>query len=484
MIFMMVNAAFGKSEPCRTMESLIWQDGLDMLAYPTVKSSEKQSRDAFQLPNVALSDNFALRWGSDLSLSENQQNTVLDYLELSWTSEITEQGYPQPEGSQDYLFNVYIGSSGSNSPSDSGVAGYYSTDVEGWPMIVIGQYLIESDDQYSTIPHEFFHAVQHSLNQFSYSGEAAWYWESTATWMENQVLEDDPNYSALLFGYAFLPHYSLSFFDYFDTGVLEEYHQYGAFIFPQFLSEKYDGTAWIKDSWVETHPYDEPLGFLTERMEEEGESLEDIFSDFAAHNAHWDYAHGEWYLYYLDYYSDGFSFEDSRIADDLHSSGTGDWTSSPAELPLEHLGYHHLRVMRPESDKMFLSFEGDEFGDQGTRSTWNIIAIIKEGENLTYQPISQDGWSDGVTIENLLGADSLILSVSVLGETKVDGEAFAYQYRLSGSKELHSGGVKNEVNGCNCQSTNGMNSLMLGTLLGVVLIRRKEEKQEFNVLRK
>ena len=118
-------------------------------------------------------------WGDEIDLSSKSRTRSCDHLEWSWVHEIETMEYPAPYGTDAYLFNVYMGSSGDGAPSDAGVAGYYTTDEEGWPMVVLSQYVAENDDQYSVIPHEFFHAVQHSTERYPYSGASAWYWEAT-----------------------------------------------------------------------------------------------------------------------------------------------------------------------------------------------------------------------------------------------------------------------------------------------------------------
>ena len=86
----------------------------------------------------------------------SKSRTRLDHLEWSWAHEIETMQVPCALRNRCIFFNVYMGSSGDGAPSDSGVAGYYTTDEEGWPMVVLGQYVAENDDQYSVIPHASF----------------------------------------------------------------------------------------------------------------------------------------------------------------------------------------------------------------------------------------------------------------------------------------------------------------------------------------
>ena len=64
--------------------------------------------------------------------------------------------------------------------SSMGPLGITILDASGWPMIVIDLETLNDAGSYGVIPHEFFHAVQHACDTYSYDGESAWYWESTA----------------------------------------------------------------------------------------------------------------------------------------------------------------------------------------------------------------------------------------------------------------------------------------------------------------
>lgn len=45
--------------------------------------------------------------------------------ELSWQTTVDELGYPQPVGTVQTKFNVYIGDTGNGTPSAEGAVGYF-----------------------------------------------------------------------------------------------------------------------------------------------------------------------------------------------------------------------------------------------------------------------------------------------------------------------------------------------------------------------
>ena len=220
------------------------------------------------------------------------------------------------------------------------------------------------------------------------------------------------------------------FFDYFDTGAIEEYHQYGAFIFPQFLSEYYDGADWIRDSWVLASGHEDPFSALKAQFESEGLDPNSIFAEFAATNAYWDYAHQDWYTYYLDYYASYFNGSDHRVVEQLNPNGTGGWIESNPEHPIEYAGYHHIRLEDSAHSILYLSFDGDDIGAQGSEAQWSVTVIRKMGDALSYDWLGTNSSLDSIPISALDVTDEMTLSISLLADRYIDGEDFEYRYRL------------------------------------------------------
>ena len=311
-------------EPCYTLEHFD-PSSFKVDIPPPPPSDQNLEVDHYNVPNAALSENFALRWGSDISIDEEYAQQLLAELERTWELEIVELQFPPPLHSDNYLFNIYVGDSGSGTPSSYGLAGYYTADEEGWPMIVINLPALIDSQSFGTLSHEFFHAVQHACGTYPYEGLSAWYWESTAIWIENEVYPDDPVYAAYLFGFAFLPHKSLYFFDYYDSGALSEYYQYGAFIFPKYLTTFWASAEDMRDSWVEGQSAQDPILWWQNYFGEE--TFDEQVFDFYTRNVNWDYPHRDWYTYYLDYYKDSYPNDDYSITEGVHPEGNADWKS-------------------------------------------------------------------------------------------------------------------------------------------------------------
>ncbi|MFT5686462.1 MAG: hypothetical protein ACI8RZ_007418 [Myxococcota bacterium] len=439
---------------------------------PPPPGSSKAERDLYSLPNATTSANFAVRWGSSGSVSPADIDRVVGALELSWSEEIEALSMPAPYGTDDWLFNVYIGDSGDGAPSASGVYGYYTVDGDGWPMIVLSlDALAVSAETLTTIPHEFFHALQDAAGTYAYTGDSAWYWEATATWMESVVYPDDLSYAVFLFGFAYLPHYPLTFFDYYDTGAFQELYQYGAFIFPRYIAEQVASPQTIIDTWTDPRGHDEPLGALSERID-----LEETIGHFAAHNAIWDYEDGATYADYLDYYADfpEYGDNDYRIAVTIESGGTDGWALPPAETLPGRYGTNVLDVPTVGLETPWVSLAGDAIGSEGSAASWWLTVIETDGPVYHHLMVTEAVSSFQLS----LGTGPVKIVVTAMADDAVEGETFEYRYALGDEPELTLDEVDTgdtgdgESEGCGCRGGSA-GVLWLLPLYGSLRSRRR-----------
>ena len=188
-----------------------------------------------------------------------------DVLEEVWATEVTDYGYRAPKSDvtssnhgPDGRIDVYLADIG-----DDHLFGYCFTDDpnainNNFPPYDVSAYCV-LDNDYSaaqfgpgasgliglmaTAPHEFFHAVQFAYDVL----DDAWFMESTATWMEDEVF-DNVNQNR-----DYLPDSSMrKGFVSIDDG--RGFRLYGNWIFIRFLAE-YFGTqasadpTFVRDAW-------------------------------------------------------------------------------------------------------------------------------------------------------------------------------------------------------------------------------------------
>ena len=196
-------------------------------------------------------------------------------------------GYPEPQDTTIAKFNIYLGDSQAGLPASYNVSGYYGLDREGWPMIVLGEYVLNKwEETQSTIPHEFFHAIQHSLDVYRNDPRSKWYWEATATWMETQHFPEDPMAGVFLFGFLFHPHLPINYYEPVQQGNSTEYYTYGASLFPIISQKKLEMNIGYESLGWNLH-LQKPLNYLTNRIQEE-HNMADVIFDFSSRSLSYD----------------------------------------------------------------------------------------------------------------------------------------------------------------------------------------------------
>ena len=426
--------AEAQERPCFTAELMKARGARPPMKDVAVPPSlpAKSERDAWgEWPNSSFSENFVLKWGPE-SLSSNTTSVVLDAFESGWDRFVDDMDFEAPVGSDQFRFNVYVAETGQGSLSSYGAAGYFSYDGDGWPMIVLAKNALDVEDSGAgTAVHEFFHAIQDAMDTWDYVDLGGWYYEATACWSVPEVLAGDTTYLSFVFGYGLLPNYAVNFFDYFDTGAFTEYHQYGAFLFPRYLTEHVSDWRLIRDSWQLNNSANDPLQALMQLLEEDSIDFDQTFVDFASHNAIWDYEDGDWYSEYVNYYADYFEDWDCRFSDELGPSGDDQWREANSDCRPQRYGYNLIRLDNPRSGHARLVFEGEASGSQNTPSAWGLQWAQKGKQGPSYVPISSP---DGLNAEDVFcdagEADELWLTVANLGQRFKDGEEFDYRYRL------------------------------------------------------
>lgn len=483
-------AAQAASLPC-ALPLLGGPPPVDLPAYaPLPPDATLEARDAYgDFPNELVSEHFIVKWGTSGGVQEEDVAFLIAAFEDAWRIEIDEMGHPAPPGSDRYLFNVYIGDSGSGTPDGYGSAGYYYTDPDGYPMVVVAADTL-SDAAYAeiTAAHEFYHAIQGGLETYTYTGDAAWYWEATAEWAAGQVYPDNDYAAIFLMGLAYLPYLSVNFFDYPDRGTLQEYHQYGAFIFPTFLSEHVADWTLIRDSWVVGGSRD-PLESLDQLLVEYDTSIQEVFPWFAAHNTTWDYANGDAYAYMLDYYEIWYGEDDHRVVAELPVEGTDGWVNGPADTLPQRYGYNVLRLEDPPAGELVLGFNGDEAGSKGSAARWGVIVVTEKTREVAYVEVSLTDNAGSSTL-TLDGTEKFVhVAIAATPEETEEDETFGYSYELrwaepdTGPGETgetggdegggEGGGVlpDDKSGGCACASAGSPGGTALGlivTLLGLL----------------
>lgn len=426
--------AISASHQCRTLEKLRQPHLVQRVAFAPLEQGARALRDAFgSFEHVRESDHFALKWGPTGSF-DAEADAILGALEGAWQVEVGELGFLPPHTTEAFKMNVYIGDTGGAAPSAEGAGGYFWYDPEGFPHLVLSQDAARFGGGW-TAAHELFHAVQDRYASYEYEGLSGWFWEATAEWAASHVLPDDWEHGSFLGGYALLPHLSVSHFDYPDSGAIEEYHHYGAFIFPRFIDELLDDPSVIRATWENEEGSEDPLVTLARATDARGADLRDLFALFATSMLDVSgYDHAAHYADNVEQWASMLPDDDHRVVA-IELGPTEGLVEAPEHTLPRRFGINAVRFERPADGPWQLRFEGALEGERGTEAVWAPHVVVTGAQGKTELPLKLDGGSATLELE-LSDTDQVALVVPQLALARSVDERFAYSYALERPAKL------------------------------------------------
>lgn len=438
--------------------------------YRDTPPGPKTVRDAVSSTlGVYETDNFAIKYGHGVADTDPALAALGAAFEKAWSVEVGDLGMGAPTGSDAYKFNVYVGDTGNGAPSGDGVAGYYYVDSDGFGYVVVAKASL-TDPAYAatTAAHEFFHALQDAAGTYTYDGQGAWYWEAGAMWVEDIVYPEQTSNTSFLIGLVLLPDVPINAFTYPD-GTLEGYHQYGAFLFLQHLTEITAGNdELIRRSWEEAPPGGDPLVVLDGLLAEEGKgSIEDAYFDFSGRLGTFDWADGEAYQAAIDHYG-GWTYPNSRRPSGLIFHADGAALTPPRAPSTFGSNYWELRGV---PDRVVVQFDGDAGPD------WAVQVATRAGTVHTRVPVPVDGTHGVAMIDGLHGDDEAWIVVSAVANPVDDGSAYGYTLSVSEPPPADTGGDTDGEKRRACACDAGSSGTAFGPLAVALLFARRRDRR-------
>ncbi len=305
---------------------------------------------AYQL----LGEHFVVEW--DSTRVAEYAPGFLEALEYAWDKEVEEYGWNMPNSTPDYPILAYI-------YDYSSYAGAY-TSVEYCSGYGYVPYIVAYSGSFSwdvwaddMAAHEFNHAIQFSTAL----ALDFWFWESTATWVEDDVYPSHNTWSDYVSAYTEQPWIAQNAWSQDDYEIF--YHMYGMAIFNFYLEEYVGGHELVRDMW--NWAGDHSWGYMEEPL----------WNVAAGMGYDW----GEWMRGFMAVatvmdFTDRAYFPSVRIQDtvtELPSSGT----SVPATEP-ESLGQNFVVF----DDGLFASREALHVTFDGEDGVpWYVILVAEEG---------------------------------------------------------------------------------------------------------
>lgn len=403
---------------------------------------------------VLAGDHFELQYdASDITTST--ANTFLEALEFSWETEVDELGWNAPDGTNAWLIPVYVDPTYSN--------GAYTTVQQCgngyYPYIVIGANSFSNMDwAKTTAAHEFNHAIQFAT---SFAPEG-WWWEATATYIEESVYPNSNEWAPYITGYTYNPHLRMNADG--QTDYDEFNHMYGMAVWGFYLDEYQGGSDIVRQTWEAA---EDDRGYysttMADMLADIGVDFDAAYLDFVARNAVMDY-------------------REHRLFPSV------DTVSSVKELPAE--------------DSSSSKTEPEGYG----QNFYKIPAGTGEG-NLEVELTAEDGgaWAvvlaevdddsvlrsvstslpDGVgtlTLEDI-GANDVYMIFSPTQDTK-KGQAYTWAARLVEDVPEDSGNVVKDspedaatACGCSAATSTTLYAPLLTSMLALTMLRRRGSRR-------
>lgn len=296
-------------------------------------------------------EHFVVYWGS--GSTEQQAADLLESLEFSWDTLIDDLGWDPPTGTPELKLRFQI--------SDANYAGAYTTidwcsGVGYVPYMVAGRGSFSAGTWYKTMAaHEFNHASQWG---YSYAHEFYW-WEATATWVEEHVYPSYNDWADMYVYFSFYPHIALNASSQQDQEIFG--HMYAMGIFATWLDENVGGHDFVLGTWDEVKgdngQYD---AWLPDVLEDMGEDFDSLWQGFMASTAFMDFAEPSYYY-------------DIQSVDDV---GSLPYDGDEQRDAPQSLGMNYFEIDEDEgAEGKFLQV--DFAGDDGIE--WNVVLVTGEG---------------------------------------------------------------------------------------------------------
>lgn len=230
--------------------------------------------------NRLVTEHFSIEW--DGGITESTAERFGEALELGYQVEVEELGWNEPLNHPQYLMWVYV----QNKNTNGAYTYVESCGGDYLPYIVAGKDSWGDPEWGDTMAvHEFNHALQFST---SYAPEF-WYWEATATWIEEYPYPDVNGWADYIPGYTYYPYVAMSASSQSDQETF--YHMYGMAIFNFYIDEYLGGPDAVRDAWKGARGGQESFNGA-DVVKSAGGDWDEVYVDFALRNAAMDYEEG------------------------------------------------------------------------------------------------------------------------------------------------------------------------------------------------
>ncbi len=365
--------------------------------------------------------------------------SIADEMELIATTENTTLGWTVPPDDSaltnnggDGRYDVYLSDVG-GLPSGA-IFGYSSTDgyAPGAAGVAAYSYLVLDNDysatQYGsgnaldlmkvTAAHEYNHACQFAYDASDYDAHA-WFYEVTATWMEDKVYDNINDYLRFMPPFLSRTNESLRAF------AADDHRPYGATAWAHYLDARY-GPAIIRQIWEGTatggwsHPSIQVA--LEARLAAAGTTLANEYGRFAAWLALTGPRNAS------GYFHDGALWPEVTIpASQRHSAYPASGVVPPP-MPPQALGCTHvlLNSFGAAPVRLRLQFQGQE------SPNWRLWWTGLRAGEIVMEEVALDSTANGIArIDSANRYDWIVFAVSNVNNSSPIDQSHPFTYTVS-----------------------------------------------------
>ncbi len=416
--------------------------------------------EAYGKAQVLKGTHFQLEYQAN-TISADVAADLLVELDATYELQVGQLGWRVPTGSDRWLIPFYV-VPGNQASAFTTIYGCGGQQV---PYIVAysGSFF---DDRWwrSMAAHEFNHAAQWG---YGYAIEF-WWWEATATYMQEYAHPDLDEWAPYITGYTDQPYVSLSASDTADLDVF--WHMYGMAIWNFWIDENYGGLPTILAMWDASQGAPGMNYGLTqgEMMEDVGLDFDQVYAGFVAANTVMDYR-------------ERAEMPDVDLEDtvnDLPADG-----ASGLDAPQAYgQNYWRFDLRKPTGDRTDLEvvFTGDE------PANWLVQLVGASADQVeTVVEMEVDGTAGTARLEGYGDYEQVFLVVSPRKETT---GTFGFSWSAKGEPSLGTedadaaeaadelaalDGDTLESGGCGCDTSAPASVGWLGALGAVAVARRR-----------
>ena len=256
----------------------------------------------------------------------------------------------------------------------------------------------EEDNIKVTAVHEFFHSIQFDYNCHAFE-QSPWFMEATAVWSEDELYDDINDLYRYMASWFSSPNRSITF--------ANQWHEYGSFIFFQYIDEHMGGQQTIRRCWEKSREKvnafeDVTFASIDEALEPFGSSFEDAYKRMCiANRILSDSENADLYRYQE---ASGYATVVNGPSEDYIIFNEND-TETIYNQSLELYESKYYSVIAESPVRIRLSTVEGKF---------SLIAIIKQ--------IGLENWTirfgDDINIDPNLGIEWISVLVSAIGESE------------------------------------------------------------------